>query len=156
MESLRLQPVDLSLSGWTPTTAQQNNTEAGKDDTKRILSTPLETLTTENVNGKGAFDVLMKSAKAHLQEEFNAQRITGKEYATVYLGALTAVLQTSIQFLLNEQQVQRINAEIGLIRQQTVTELSNTDDCIPVGLGFNHIPPEVTTIPVIGFPGGSI
>jgi hypothetical protein len=148
--SICLQPVDLSLSGWTPTTLQADNIENGVGEEAKKLATPLKSLTSETIDGTGAFDVLMRSTKLHLQAEYEAGRITGADYATVYLGALTAVLQTSIQFLLNEQQVHRLAAEIGLIRQQTVTELTNTEDNIPVGLGFNHSPVDIVTIPSLG------
>jgi len=148
--SIRLQAVDLSPDGWIPTTRDTTNSESGVGSTdKKILATPLEALTQVNLKGSGAFDKLMRATKLHLQEEYEAQRITGAEYSQVYLGALTAVLQSSIQFLLNEQQVNRINAEIGLIRQQTVTELAQTEDNIPAGLGFNFIPQEITPIPPI-------
>jgi hypothetical protein len=153
MSSIRLQPVDLSLTGWTPTTLQADNAENAVGDDAKRLRTPLNTLTTETVDGTGAFDVLMRATKKHLQEEFENQRITGSEYATVYLGALAAVLQTSIQFLLNEQQVNQIAAEIGLIRQKTVTELAQTDDSIPQGLGFNFVPKIPVAIPPITNPG---
>jgi len=149
--SIRLQAVDLSPSGWKPTTLDLTNQENGVGSTdKKVLATPLKTLTTTELDGSGVFDQLMKTVKLHLQEEFQSQRITGHEYSTVYLGALSAVLQTATQFLLNEQQVHQINAQIGLIRQQTVTELTKTDDCIPAGLGFNFIPQEITPIPPIG------
>mgnify|MGYP001774086902 CR=1 FL=1 len=148
--SIRLQAVDLSPDGWTPTTLEQTNQENGVGSTsKKVLATPLKALTTVDVDGSGVFDQLMKSVKQHLQEEFQSQRITGHEYSTVYLGALSAVLQTSTQFLMNEQQVHLLNAQIGLVRQQTVTELANTDDNIPAGLGFNHIPQETSPIPPI-------
>lgn len=148
--SIRLQAVDLSPSGWKPTTFDQTNIEEGKGGTEqKVLATPIKSLTTVELNGSGVFDKLMQAVKLHLQEEFDAQRITGNEYSTVYLGAMSAVLQTSTQFLLNEQQVHQINAQIGLIRQQTVTELANTDDNIPAGLGFNWIPQEITPVPPI-------
>jgi len=147
--SLRLQAVDLSLAGWTPTTLQADNAAGNVDEMVKSLGTPLTSLTSETLSGTGAFDVLMRTTKLHLKAEYDAQRITGAEYATVYLGALTAVLQTSIQFLLNEQQAYRLAAEIGLIRQQTVTELTNTEDNIPVGLGFNHVPVSPVTIPPV-------
>lgn len=149
MSSIVLQPVDLSLDGWTKTSAQVAAESDGKGLPAKMLETPISKLTTERVDGDGAFDILMRSTKIHLQEEFESQRITGSEYATVYLGALTAVLQTSIQFLLNEQQVRKLNAEIGLIRQQTVTELSQTDDSVPQGLGFNFIPENTVGIPPV-------
>jgi hypothetical protein len=153
--TVRLQPVDLSKSGWTPTTLDAANAEVGIGKDTGLLSTPIEKLTSVSVEGTGAFDVLMRATKLHLTEEYEANRITGNEYATVYLGALTAVLQTSIQFLLNEQQAHQIVAEVGLLRQKTVTELAQTDDNIPIGLGFNHIPKEAAGIPpvtVIGAP----
>lgn len=148
--SIRLQTVDLGLSGWTLTTLDTTNKDAGVGTTEsKVLSTPLESLTSVAIDGSGAFDKLMQATKLHLKEEHDAQRITGQEYSTVYLGALTAVLQTSIQFLLNEQQVNQINAQIGLIRQQTVSELANTCDNIPAGLAFNFVPQEIVSIPPI-------
>lgn len=151
--TIRLQPVDLSLSGWVPTTVQADNVENGVGEDAKLLLTPLKKLTSEGLDGNGTFDVLMRSVKLHLKEEYDAQRITGNEYTTVYLGALTAVLQTSIQFLLNEQQAHQIAAEIGLLRQKTVTELAQTDDSIPMGLGFNHISKTVAAIPPVTVTG---
>ena len=102
------------------------------------LSEPdVSRLTTQNIDGTGVFDVLMATTKLHLQEEYDEGRITGQEYSTVYLGALQAVMAQSVQFLLNTQQEEKIQAEIGLVRQKTVTELAQTDDDIPLGLGFN-------------------
>lgn len=146
--SIRLQAVDLSLDGWTSTTQHQTNIENGVGSTEdKVLATPIEKLTTVSLKGSGVFDKLMQAAKMHIKEEYDAQRITGAEYSTVYLGALNAALQTATQFLLNEQQVYKINADIGLVRQQTVTELANTDDNIPEGLGFNFKSQEITPIP---------
>jgi len=147
--TLRLKAVDLSQDGWAETTLSQNLQDEGKGKVKGELATPLKTLTTASIEGSGVFDVLMKAVKLHLQEEYNEGRITGQDYSNVYLGSMTAALQTATQFLLNEQQVHQINAQIGLIRQQTVTELANTDDSIPNGLGFNFIPNEPTPIPPI-------
>ena len=107
------------------------------DITQPLPAPNIEELTTGSVDGTGVFDVLMQSTKAHLMEEYEAGRISGAEYTTVYLGALSAVLQQSVAYLLSHQQKEKVIAEIGLIRQQTVTELTQTDDTIPVGLGFN-------------------
>lgn len=107
-------------------------------DPSAALSAPdVSRLTTQSPEGTGVFDVLMKATKLHLQQEYDADRITGQEYATVYLGALQAVMAQSVQFLLNTQQEEKIQAEIALVRQKTVTELAQTDDDIPLGLGFN-------------------
>lgn len=148
--SIRLQPVVFSDQGWDAETNSVQNNEDGKGIKGLVeLATPLARLTEAKVEGDGAFDVLMRSAKAHLKEEFDAQRITGDDYSKVYLGVMQAVMQTSTQFLLNEQQAMQIGAQIGLIRQQTVTELAQTDDTIPQGLGFNLVPKEITPIPSV-------
>ena len=94
-------------------------------------------LTTASVDGTGVFDILMRSAKQHLLEEYNADRVTGDEYTKLYLGTMTAVMQTAVQYILNAQQEEKIQADIALVRQKTVTELAQTDNTIPVGLGFN-------------------
>ncbi len=108
------------------------------DVTTPSLSTPdITQLTTNSLAGTGVFDALMRVTKLHLLEEYTNNRITGKEYSTVYLGAMTAAMQQSIAFLTSHQQQEKVLAEIGLIRQQTVTELTQTDNDIPVGLGFN-------------------
>ncbi len=107
-------------------------------DSAAALKAPDVTrLTTQSIDGTGVFDVLMKATKLHLQEEYESDRITGAEYAEVYISAMSAVMQQSVTFLLNTQQEEKIQAEIALVRQQTVTELAQTDDTIPEGLGFN-------------------
>ncbi len=66
------------------------------------LDTPLDIteLTTAEIAGTGVFDVLMQSVKNHVQEEHAKSRITGKEYATVYLEALQSTMAQSIEYLL--------------------------------------------------------
>lgn len=76
---------------------------------------PLSALTEANLKGEGVFDVLMKASRAHLDEEFSRNRIKGPEYAQVYLGSLTEVLQASVQFLLQKD---KADAEVRLINQQ--------------------------------------
>lgn len=57
-------------------------------------------LTTAEIAGTGVFDVLMQSVKNHVQEEHAKSRITGKEYASVYLEALQSTMAQSIEYLL--------------------------------------------------------
>lgn len=57
-------------------------------------------LTTAEIAGTGVFDVLMRSVKNHVQEEHAKSRITGKEYATVYLEALQSTMAQSVEYLL--------------------------------------------------------
>ena len=73
------------------------------------------TLTEANIDGNGVFDVLMKSTKAHLESEFQKNRIKGTEYAEVYLGALTQVMQTALQFVLTQQ---KVDLEAQLLQKQ--------------------------------------
>ena len=53
--------------------------------------------------GTGTFDVLMQRIESHIERQHLAGRITGSDYATVYLGSLQAAIQQSIQFVLGEQ-----------------------------------------------------
>lgn len=88
-----------------------------------------EDLTTKVVNGTGIFDELMTAAHAHLDQEWGKQRITGTQYAEVYLGQLTAVLQQSVAFLvqrdaiylnnlLTQAQIDKANKELALLDKQ--------------------------------------
>jgi hypothetical protein len=74
-------------------------------------------LTQATVVGEGVFDVLMRATKAHLDEEFKKNRITGPEYSTVYLGSVQQVMQTSLEFLVSRQ---RIGLEAELLKQQII------------------------------------
>ena len=102
----------------------------------------LSDLTTASIGGAGVFDVLMRSHKAHLEQEFKLGRIKGPEYATVYLGSLQAVLQSAITFLLQKDkaaleaesiraqvalagvQAAKVQAEIALVNQQTANAVA--------------------------------
>jgi hypothetical protein len=88
-----------------------------------------EDLTTKVVNGTGIFDELMTAAHAHLDQEWGKQRITGTQYAEVYLGQMTAVLQQSVSFLvqrdaiylnnlLTQAQIDKANKELALLDKQ--------------------------------------
>ena len=72
-------------------------------------------LTQAELNGTGVFDVLMRANKAHLEAEFSKNRIKGAEYATVYLGSLTQVMQTALAFLLAKD---KTNLEAELLEKQ--------------------------------------
>lgn len=74
-------------------------------------------LTEASLNGKGVFDVLMRANKAHLESEFQKNRIKGSEYSTVYLGSLEAAMRISLEFL---TQRQRIELEAKLLEQQII------------------------------------
>jgi hypothetical protein len=57
-------------------------------------------LTTKVVNGTGTFDVLMQALRAHLQKEFESNRITGEQYAKVYVGLTEGAMAQAVQFLI--------------------------------------------------------
>ena len=71
------------------------------------------------LDGSGVFDVLMRSTKAHLEEEYQKNRIKGAEYATVYLGAMQYVMQTSLELLLQKR---RAALEAALLEEKIITE----------------------------------
>ncbi len=60
----------------------------------------LEELTERIVNGNGVFDAIMTAMKAHIKEEFEANRITGAEYSKTYTAMLQYALQYAVQYLL--------------------------------------------------------
>lgn len=79
----------------------------------------LNDLTENTIDGAGAFDVLMKATKEHLEGEFKAGRIKGPEYSTVYLGAIQSVMTQALQFILSKQ---RADKEAELLNAQILTE----------------------------------
>ncbi len=72
-------------------------------------------LTQSTLAGTGVFDALMRANKAHLDAEFDKNRIKGSEYATVYLGSVQAVMQTALSFLLAKN---KLALELDLMAQQ--------------------------------------
>ena len=72
--------------------------------------------------GKGTFDQLMEAVKHHLDTQFNLNRITGPQYAEVYIASLQAAMQASTQYLMGilfaDQQRDKIVAETSLITKQ--------------------------------------
>lgn len=85
---------------------------------------------TDSVPGTGTFDLLMASVNLQLQDQWDEGRITGAEFGTVYLGAMQAVMQQSVSFLLQKQeadkkaelldaQINEVNERIDLVIAQT-------------------------------------
>jgi hypothetical protein len=52
--------------------------------------------------GTGVFDTLIAAVNKNIELQYNRGRITGQDYANVYLGAMQAVLGQSIEFLLRK------------------------------------------------------
>lgn len=74
-------------------------TSALYDDVPTVT---LSELTDGHLDGDGVFDTLMASVDIHIQREFKGNRLTGDQYANVYLNSLTAVLGESVRFLLQK------------------------------------------------------
>jgi len=95
-----------------------------------ITNDDLTNKATVGVDGTGTFDVLMNSSSLYLEEQWNADRITGAEYATVYLGAMQAVLAQAVQFLLKQQSADKeavlLIAKEELVQAQTLGFASDT------------------------------
>lgn len=81
------------------------------------------TTTNNVVTGDGVFDNLMETITAHLEAQFNAGRITGTNYATVYLGAMQTAMQSAASYTLGKQ---KADAEVALLEQKKITEYVQT------------------------------
>ncbi len=57
-----------------------------------------------DVDGTGAFDVLMKACRGHLMREYEAGRITGNEYTKTYIAMMEAAMANASQFVLGRYQ----------------------------------------------------
>ena len=81
--------------------------------------------TTDNVvTGDGVFDDLMEAVNTHLEAQFQKGRITGTDYATVYLGAIQSVIQQSVSFAIGQE---KTNAEVALIDEQIIETQEKVD-----------------------------
>ena len=69
-------------------------------------------------SGSGVFDVLIAAVNKNIEIQFNKGRITGHNYAEVYLGGMQAVLQQSVEFLLRKDLTE---AQTDIAKQQAIT-----------------------------------
>ncbi len=81
-------------------------------------------LTDGSINGDGVFDKLMTSVTAHVERQYSNSRITGADYANVYLGSLTTVLNQSSTFLLQSEQ---LNKQLLLLDEQIANVQANSE-----------------------------
>lgn len=69
----------------------------------------IDALTTAPRDGaegaNGTFDILTRALKEHLHEEFEAGRVVGREYATLYLGSIQTTLNQAADFIFRTQQL---------------------------------------------------
>ena len=85
----------------------------------------IEDITIRQYGGTGIFDAFMESLHNHLEVEFNANRITGAEYATTWTSLTGLALQQAVAFALQKDKVywdlllSSINAITGLVNLAT-------------------------------------
>ena len=79
--------------------------------------------------GTGIFDVIIKAANENIKIQHKTSRITGAEYAEVYLGTMQSAISEAMKFVLQndtlakeielkQAQIAKINAERDLINAQ--------------------------------------
>ena len=56
-------------------------------------------------DGTGVFDIIMKAANENIKIQNQTSRITGAEYAEVYLGTMQSAISEAMKFLLNKDQI---------------------------------------------------
>lgn len=104
--------IDLNL-GVIPPLVLDMDFAVVEDTTLPVVQAlTLDDLTTKVVGGAGVFDGLMASVNAHMAEQHSKNRITGADYAKVYLGALQAVMQFGVQFLLGKDRARLENLQV--------------------------------------------
>lgn len=75
-------------------------------------------LTEVRIDGDGVFDKLMAAVSRQVAGEYQAGRIKGAEYSTVYLSALQSTLSDAIRFLLDRENAELIQKQIELAEAQ--------------------------------------
>lgn len=107
-----------------------------KTPIKTILPKTIDDLTVNSLSGKGAFDRLMQSVELHIQDEHKKGRITGANYAQVYMQAIQYVLQFATQFTLSQDQpyleaeklrIEKDRANIDLEKLKLELEIAKVD-----------------------------
>ena len=79
--------------------------------------------------GTGIFDIIIKAANENIKIQNQTSRITGAEYAEVYLGTMQTAISEAMKFLLQngtldkeielkQAQIAKINAERDLVNAQ--------------------------------------
>lgn len=93
-------------------------------------------LTTRTISGTGMFDGLMVAMSNHIQQEYQAGRISGSEYAQAYVQMTTAVLGSAVNYLLAKDQAywqaqlvqkQAQAAEIAVVGARVALEVTRAD-----------------------------
>lgn len=69
--------------------------------------------------GTGIFDILIAAVNDNIKIQYDEGRITGSDYANVYLASMQAVIAQSMQFVL-EKKNKQVQADNGLKQQEVM------------------------------------
>ena len=101
------------------------------------------TNSTHDDDGTGVFDVLSKSVINHLDKQFKDDRISGTDYANVFLGVMQSVMSESNKFILAEQQA---SEQANLLIQQVISEVKNNETGGVIDLQKQKLQEEIDLI----------
>ena len=76
------------------------------------LPKTLNAYTENSLQGNGYFDRIMSSAELHIRDEFDKNRITGANYAQVYIQTIQAAMQCSCQLMQDAYKLPLAKVEI--------------------------------------------
>ena len=131
-------------------------------------------VTAGTLAGEGVFDKLMQSVTAHLNDQYSKGRLTGADYANVYLGSIQSAMQHSVSFIMSaneadrattqlndallsgEKQREEVNARIVLVNTQIQEQVDATrrtniqlDDALDTSLKQRqHVAEQISLIHV--------
>ena len=78
--------------------------------------------------GSGIFDVIIKAANENIKIQHKTSRITGAEYAEVYLGTMQSAISEAMKFILNKKTIEKgLEAQDVSISISEVQLVENTE-----------------------------
>jgi hypothetical protein len=87
---------------------------------------------TNRALGEGLFDQLMATVNEHLETEFDKNRLSGDQWAKVFLGSMESVMANTTQYLLGsllieqkKEQIELGNAQIELENEKLQYEITH-------------------------------
>lgn len=104
-------------------------------------------------DGTGTFDKLMNTVNLYLDDQYKSGRLKGTDYADVLLGSVQAVLQSSLQFTLQEKltEAQIDDARKGIeVKEQQIVNMYTErviKDKEAANLGLDKVVKTANTTP---------
>lgn len=90
----------------------------------QIENMNINELTTGSIDGEGTFDLLMKTLKAHLWNEYENERIRGTDYANAYIQAMNGALGHIMDYALKKAtlplELEQLEANVQKTAAETV------------------------------------